>query len=296
MADISLKSVELPNGETMGYRERAGGEEVVLLVHGNMNSSQHWDVVIENLDARFKVYAVDLRGFGISTYHRPIEDLTDYTRDLKLFTDALSLTSFHLAGWSTGGGVVMQYAADYPEQVNTLILLASMSTRGYPFYRDNEQGLPDLTQRIKTREEINQLPRTQLISAAGANKDKPFMKALFDAAVYNVLKPDPERYEAYLEDILTQRNLADIYHGLNVFNISDIDNTAAKGTGAAKFIQAPTLVIRGQNDLVIIENMSREILEDIGAQARAIYMENCGHSPLVDDLPQLLKHMTDFMK
>jgi pimeloyl-ACP methyl ester carboxylesterase len=265
-------------------------------VHGNMNSSKHWDVVIENLDACFKVYAVDLRGFGISTYHRPIEDLTDYTRDLKLFTEALGLTSFHLAGWSTGGGVVMQYAADYPEQVNTLILLASMSTRGYPFYRDNEQGLPDLTQRITTREEINQLPRTLLISAAGANKDKPFMKALFDAAVYNVLKPDPERYEAYLEDILTQRNLADIYHGLNVFNISDIDNAAAKGTGAAKRIQAPTLVIRGQNDLIITENMSREILEDIGAQARGIYMDNCGHSPLVDDLPQLLRHMTDFMR
>jgi pimeloyl-ACP methyl ester carboxylesterase len=296
MTEISLKSVELPNGETMGYRERAGGEEVVLLVHGNMNSSKHWDVVIENLDACFKVYAVDLRGFGISTYHRPIEDLTDYTRDLKLFTEALGLTSFHLAGWSTGGGVVMQYAADYPEQVKTLILLASMSTRGYPFYRDNEQGLPDLTQRITTREEINQLPRTLLISAAGANKDKPFMKALFDAAVYNVLKPDPERYEAYLEDILTQRNLADIYHGLNVFNISDIDNAAAKGTGAAKRIQAPTLVIRGQNDLIITENMSREILEDIGAQARGIYMDNCGHSPLVDDLPQLLRHMTDFMR
>jgi pimeloyl-ACP methyl ester carboxylesterase len=296
MAEITLKSVELPSGETMGYRERAGGDEVVLLVHGNMNSSKHWDVVIENLDSRFKVVAVDLRGFGISTYHQPIADLTEYTRDLKLFTEAIDLTSFYLVGWSTGGGVVMQYAADYPEQVKKLILLASMSTRGYPFYKDNEQGVPDLEQRITSRAEIGELPRTQMISKAGEDRDKAFMKMLFDAAVYNGKKPDPERYEEYLDDILTQRNLADIYHGLNVFNISNIDNPASKGTGAASRIQAPTLVLRGNIDLVIPENMVLEILEDIGERAQAVSMDNCGHSPLIDDLPQLLRHMTDFME
>ncbi|CAM2865328.1 alpha/beta hydrolase [Paenibacillus sediminis] len=296
MVDIALKSIELPNGETMGYRERAGGDEIVLLVHGNMNSSKHWDVVIENLDSAFKVFAVDLRGFGISTYHRPIEDLTDYSRDLKMFTEALGLSSFHLVGWSTGGGVVMQYAADYPEQVKKLILLASMSTRGYPFYYDNEQGLPDLGLRITTREGIEQLARTQMVSAAAVNRDKAFMKSLFDFAVYNGNKPDPERYEEYLDDILTQRNLADIYHGLNIFNISSIDNEAAKGTRAADRIQASALVIRGNNDLVITEQMFQEILEDLGERARPVLMDNCGHSPLIDNLPLLLQHMTDFLK
>ncbi|MBP1936133.1 pimeloyl-ACP methyl ester carboxylesterase [Paenibacillus sediminis] len=291
-----MKSIELPNGETMGYRERAGGDEIVLLVHGNMNSSKHWDVVIENLDSAFKVFAVDLRGFGISTYHRPIEDLTDYSRDLKMFTEALGLSSFHLVGWSTGGGVVMQYAADYPEQVKKLILLASMSTRGYPFYYDNEQGLPDLGLRITTREGIEQLARTQMVSAAAVNRDKAFMKSLFDFAVYNGNKPDPERYEEYLDDILTQRNLADIYHGLNIFNISSIDNEAAKGTRAADRIQASALVIRGNNDLVITEQMFQEILEDLGERARPVLMDNCGHSPLIDNLPLLLQHMTDFLK
>ncbi|WP_326998782.1 alpha/beta fold hydrolase [Cohnella kolymensis] len=142
MSDIQLKSVLLSNQETMGYREREGGDEVILLVHGNMTSSKHWDVVMENLDSRFKVYAVDMRGFGISTYHNRIRDLADFTADLKLFTDAMGLTSFHLAGWSTGGGVCMQYAADYPEQVKKLILMASMSTRGYPYYKFGATGCP----------------------------------------------------------------------------------------------------------------------------------------------------------
>jgi pimeloyl-ACP methyl ester carboxylesterase len=295
MSDIQLKSVVLSNHETVGYREREGGEEVILLVHGNMTSSKHWDVVMENLDSRFKVYAIDLRGFGISTYHNLIRDLSDFTRDTKLFTDALGLTSFHLVGWSTGGGVCMQFAADYPDQVKKLILMASVSTRGYPYYHFGADGLPDITRRVITREQMLALPLTQTMSSAGARRDREFMRAAFNAGVYNINKPSDERYEAYLDDILTQRNLADVYHGLNTFNISDVDNEAAAGTGAVKRIAAPTLVIQGSEDLIITEQMRQEILEDLGVIATSAVLEGCGHSPMVDDLPGLLKHMEDFM-
>lgn len=44
LADISLHYVELGNGETMAYREREGGTRPLVLVHGNMTSSVHWDV------------------------------------------------------------------------------------------------------------------------------------------------------------------------------------------------------------------------------------------------------------
>ena len=49
--------------------KREGGEKIVILVHGNMTSSKHWDVLIESLDPKYKVYALDLRGFGESSYH-----------------------------------------------------------------------------------------------------------------------------------------------------------------------------------------------------------------------------------
>lgn len=295
MSNIVLKSVKLPNGETMGYRERTGEGPMLLLIHGNMNSSQHWDVLLENLDPRLHLLAVDLPGFGISSYERPIGSLADYADDVLLFADELGLRSFSVIGWSTGGGVAMKFAADHPERVEKLLLVASMSTRGYPFYADGADGQPDLTNRLRTLDDIQALARTKLIADAGERRDKAFMRWLFDAAVYNVGKPTEERYEAYLDDILTQRNLADIYHGLNTFNISHADNPAAPGSGEVDRIQSDVLVLWGKNDLVIQEWMTRELMDDLGQRARLVEFDDCGHSPLVDALPRLTREVERFV-
>jgi pimeloyl-ACP methyl ester carboxylesterase len=295
MTDIMLKSVNLPSGETMGYRERVGWGPLLLLIHGNMNSSQHWDVLLESLDPSLHLIAVDLPGFGISSYRKPIDGLADYADDVKLFADALGLRTFSVIGWSTGGGVAMKLAADHPERVEKLLLLASMSTRGYPFYADGPDGNPDPAKRLRTRDEIRALARTKLIEEAAERRDKAFMRRLFDASVYNVGKPSEERYEAYLDDILTQRNLADIYHGLNTFNISRVDNPAAPGSGDADRIRADVLVLWGKRDLVIPEWMTRELMDDLGPRARLVEFEECGHSPLVDALPRLTREVERFV-
>jgi len=292
---IHLKSVELPNGETLGYRERDGGDEVVVLIHGNMNSSCHWDVVLEQMDARYKLYAVDLRGFGISTYHTPIESLSDFTADVKQWVDLHGLTRFTLIGWSTGGGVAMEYTAAYPDEVKRLVLLASVSTRGYPFYEDGSDGLPDVTRRITTIEGIRSLARNTLIESANIRRDRRFMKQLYEAVIYDRNQPEEARYETYIDDILTQRNLMDVYHALNTFNVSVFDHEASPGSGAVKRIKAPVLVLRGMQDLVITEAMTRETLADLGDIAEFVPLTGCGHSPLVDDLPQLLHVIESFL-
>jgi pimeloyl-ACP methyl ester carboxylesterase len=295
MAQVSLKSVNLPNGETLGYREREGGDKLLVLVHGNMNSSKHWDLVLENLDASFKVYAIDLRGFGISTYNQRIVDLGDLTSDLKLFVDALGLKGFSLAGWSTGGGVIMQFAADYPEYVQKLILVDSMSTRGYPFYETDENWMPNLNNRIRTQEQMDLDFRTRTVFGGQNNRDRNLMRFMFDATVYVNKKPSAELYEEYIDDILTQRNLPEIYHGLNVFNISNVDGEVAQGSGAIDRIVAPTLVLWGELDIVCPRNMTDEIMEDFGDRATLVVLPNCGHSPLVDDIDRICSEMAKFL-
>jgi pimeloyl-ACP methyl ester carboxylesterase len=102
---MALQRVTLGNNETIAYRERSGGKQTIILVHGNMTSSKHWDVLMDALDSKYTVYALDLRGFGESSYTKRITHIKDFSDDLKGFVDALGLRDFHLIGWSTGGAV-----------------------------------------------------------------------------------------------------------------------------------------------------------------------------------------------
>ena len=293
---IKLNSVELSNGETLGYRTFGKGNKILVLVHGNMSTSKHWDRVMESMPEDYTTYAIDMRGFGISTYNVRANSLRDFSEDLKLFVDAVGLKKFSLAGWSTGGGVVMHFAIDYPDYVEKLILVESVGIKGYPMFKKDEAGKPILTELIKTKEEIEVDP-VQVVPILNAykNKDKAFIKWVWDATIYIFNKPSEERYEEYLEEILTQRNLVDIDYSLVHFNISDMHNGVVEGSGLVHKIETPTLVIQGKNDLVVPMEMAIEIAETIGENATLELLDNGGHAPMEDDLDRFMKLILNFM-
>ncbi|MFC4023308.1 alpha/beta fold hydrolase [Oceanobacillus longus] len=295
MIEVALKKVTLSNGESIAYREREGGKEVVILVHGNMTSSVHWDLVIENLSPNYKVYAVDLRGFGESSYESPIAAIKDFSDDLKLYVDELQLKNFALVGWSLGGTVCQQFCADYPSYCNRLFLLASGSSRGYPFYPLGEDGLPDINNRPKTLDQIMDGDKTKMVQTAYDTLNYDFLKQVWDMSIYVNNQPDEERYQKYLEDMTTQRNLAECYHALNTFNISDGHNGLVAGENRVKDITIPVMIAWGEHDMVVTKQMTDELIEDFGDQAVNKELQGCGHSPLIDDLEQLLQTMEDFL-
>ena len=296
MSTIDMKKVKLSNGEEIAYQERAGGEDVVILVHGNMTSSVHWDVVIDNLASNYKVYAIDLRGFGKSTYHQPISEIKDFADDLKLFVDELHLEDFALVGWSLGGTVCQQFCADYPGYCNRLFLLASGSSRGYAYYPIGEDGLPDTNNRLRTLEEVQDSDKAKIVQTAYDTLNYEFLKQMWDMVIYVSNKPDSDRYQRYLEDMTTQRNLAECYQALNIFNLSDVHNGLVAGENKVKDIDIPVLIAWGENDMVVTKDMTDELIADFGDKASHRKLENCGHSPLIDDLDQLLEVMETFFR
>lgn len=290
-----MKKIQLSNGDELAYREREGGTKPIILIHGNMTSSKHWDLLIDVLDPSYKVYAVDLRGFGESTYHNRISSIRDFSNDVKEFVDALDLKDFTLVGWSTGGCVSMQFEIDHPGLCNKIVLVASGSTRGYPMYETKEDGMPNLEKRLQTLEEIERDGKTIGVQHLYDTKNHDGLKEVWNAVIYTHNQPDEDKYKEYLDDMLTQRNLADVYHALNIFNISDVHNGVTEGTGEAKQIQIPVLVLYGDRDYVVVEDMTQEILEDLKHVAQFQRLENTGHSPLVDNLEQLKEHMEKFI-
>lgn len=295
MLTIELKSLAISNGETLGYREAGHGNKTIVLIHGNNSSSKHWDVLIEKLKKDYRVIAVDLRGFGISSYNKPIFTLKDLADDLFLFVQSLELKDFTIVGWSTGGGIAMEFVINYPGYANNLVLIESVGIKGYPILRKDEQGQPIIGDYLSTKEEIANDPvQVKPLVDANISKNRALLKELWDILVYNVNKPSPEKYEEYIDDILTQRNQVDVFYALSYFNISKDHNGVIDGTGEINKINIPTLIIQGDQDIIIPMEQSKETKDALGDNAKLVVFKNSGHSPLVDSLEELTKEIMDF--
>lgn len=144
MTDIALlKGVASRTVETVRLRTHflAGGPEdgtPVIFVHGNLSSSRFFEETLVALPDRYWGIAPDLRGFGDSET-KPVDatrGLRDFSDDLRGLVDTLRLESVHLAGWSMGGAIAMQYAIDRPERVASLTLICPMSVYGFGGTKD----------------------------------------------------------------------------------------------------------------------------------------------------------------
>lgn len=287
--------ITLSNNETIHYIESGiNHDEVLLLVHGNMSSSYHYLPIFNLLAAHYHVIAMDLRGFGDSSYHQAIDSLEDYADDLKLFMDALNIKKAHIAGWSTGGGIALKFAAKYQTMIGKLILIESASVKGYPIFKKDASYQPILTELYQSKEEMATDP-VQVLPALNAmtNHDLAFMKQIWVAAIYN--QHVPEEIDFYLEETLKQRNLVDIDWALMTFNMSDEHNGVVKGDGSIKDVLADTLVIYGLKDLVIPRYMFDETVKVLSHKTVEIY-EDGSHSPITDFPEKLANRMLEFIK
>lgn len=236
----TMEFVSLSNGETIAYQEVGRqNEEMLVLIHGNMTSSQHFDLVIEKLQKQYHIYAIDLRGFGQSTYNKAIDSLQDFAEDVKLFIDKFNLKKFSLMGWSMGGGVAMEFTASHPTFVEKLILVESVGMKGYPIFKKDINGQPIGSSLLKTKEEIA-LDPVQIAPVLDAikNMNKAYYRTVWNLLIYTHNQPEPDRYEKYLDDMLTQRNFVDVNYSLVTFNISDEHNGVVRGNGHIHRIQA----------------------------------------------------------
>ncbi|MFB6169917.1 MAG: alpha/beta fold hydrolase [Haloarculaceae archaeon] len=295
MTAVSLDTVDVPNGETVGYRRRPGGEIPVVLLHSNVTSSAHWDVLFDRIDGRFALYAVDMRGFGGSSYRAPIDSLADLAVDVVQFADALGLETFDLLGWSTGGAVAMVVAADHPDRVERLALVAPVPTRDYyPAYERDDDGNPTDAP-VLSYEEMARHPEVRAVADAQERGDTAFMKEMWLDIAYTENRPDPERFERYAADMCTQRNYVDVEYAIAHFDVSDGRSEITGGNGKAAHIEAPTLVLRGDRDLVITEEMCRDTVADVGENAVFHALPDCGHNPMVDDPSLLVAELEGFL-
>ncbi|HET8841777.1 MAG TPA: alpha/beta hydrolase [Ktedonobacteraceae bacterium] len=121
---IAKQTIEA-NGLPIRY-EVAGEGEPVVLVHGLSESTRVWYRNLPELAKRYRIYLIDLPGFGAMRKFRQYFDLKQSGAWLYSWMQALELEKASLVGHSMGGYVSMALAAAHPELIKRLVLVDSI--------------------------------------------------------------------------------------------------------------------------------------------------------------------------
>ncbi len=284
MTPFDELSVKLDNEEELFYRYKKGGSNPLILLHGNISSSQNWDVLMNTLSTEFSIYALDMRGFGDSTYNNPIESLKDLSEDLKAFADKLKLKDFYLCGWSLGGNVAMRFTADHPGYVKKLLLLSSGPHKGMPLPK-RILGLIKTKQYLSTKEDIAK--SLKVLEKIRTKQKRSLLKTILNKKVYTHKKPNMARFVKYENAFMKQQNLVDVTYALSYANMSHEHNGLTEGDGTIDNINVETMIVHGAEDKVVNVEEAKALKDAIGDNAEIKVFDNAGHALVIDELDKL---------
>lgn len=107
----------------MRYKVIGEGAPVVL-VHGLSGSSLWWKRNIPALASSYRLYLVDLPGFGSMASPFARFELKDASAWLFRWMQTVGIAQAHLIGHSMGGYICLQVAARHPAAVSRLVLIS----------------------------------------------------------------------------------------------------------------------------------------------------------------------------
>ncbi len=115
---------------TIRYQQAGEGEQAILLLHGFNGHLGQWDGVWRELDGcGCRRIRIDLPGFGASDWQTGAFGVPEQVDRVIALLDRLHVDTVTLVGTSMGGSVAAAIAADHPERVQSLVLVAPS---GYP--------------------------------------------------------------------------------------------------------------------------------------------------------------------
>jgi pimeloyl-ACP methyl ester carboxylesterase len=103
------------------YYEADGSGHPLVLVHAGIANLRMWDEQVPIFARHYRVIRYDTRGWG-----RTETEQVEFSNraDLAAVLDHLGEQSAFLLGLSRGGSIVLDFALDYPERTNALIVAA----------------------------------------------------------------------------------------------------------------------------------------------------------------------------
>ncbi|NQY67670.1 MAG: alpha/beta fold hydrolase [Flavobacteriales bacterium] len=143
----------------LNYKEYGSGYPFVI-IHGLFGSSDNWTSIAKILGEQFHVITIDVRNHGRSPYSDELNyDLM--ATDLIELLDNLGLEKVNLLGHSMGGKMAMQFANDFPDRLNKMIVVDIGPEKYPPHHGEKIEGLlsidlSSLNSRVDADEQLSQ--------------------------------------------------------------------------------------------------------------------------------------------
>ena len=264
--DARRDSARLSTGVTLDYVERGeNNRKVVIFIHGYLHSQETFVPLMEALGPQYHTYAVTLRGHGNSDKPETGYSMGEMAEDVVALMDHLGIDQASIVGHSMGGVVAQRLAVDHPERVEDLVLLATTANAG-----------------------IN---RNVLEFQYFTNY---LLQGPIDPNLVAYLYMTRFFYQTplqYLASSVAETLKVPLYVWQDSLNALVAENM----TGELEAIQAPTLLIWGEND-TIFTLAEQEALNAGIADSSLITYPETGHDLHLERVDQIAADLEDFWR
>jgi len=273
---LSPRTIQI-KGHAIFYVVKGEGEPL-LLIHGYGAGSWVWEKQMDILSRNYKVYALDIIGYGYSDRPRIEYTPETYIHFLRDFMDGLGIERAVLIGNSMGGGIAWAMAALFPKRVKRLILIDCVP--------------PDVLNQVRnesfrTLAVIKDIPFLPYLVIA--SRSKRSVKAVLQECFFDRTLITPTLLNRQWELIRFKGSTWVLYSTLK-----HAKDTSKMGDYLS-LINHPTLLIWGERDLVFPPSVGESLHQAIkGSKFHLI--KKSGHIPMWETPEEVNQAILDFLK
>ena len=257
---------------------------VIVLLHGFGSSTYTWRLNLDEFSKKYRVYAIDIKGFGLTAKPRDGNyHVGAYADHLLGFLDAMKIDKATIAGNSMGGAVALNLALRHPNRVEGLVLVDAAPL-------DYEAKMTSLRPKMETPNNERTEPETQSVLKMVLTRalvNKSFIEAGLKGAYHH---PEafvtPEMIDKYHQPLLIDgalEALAAMGWRPRTAPIPPI------GT-----LKIPVLIIWGRHDQVIPVAVADTFVKSIPGSKKVV-LEESGHLPHEEEAKTFNRLVTEFV-
>jgi pimeloyl-ACP methyl ester carboxylesterase len=255
------------------YYETAGQGNALLLAHAGFVDSRMWDEQFEFFAQHYQVIRFDMPGFGRSD---PAQGPVVRRREIYSLMKHLGIQKATLVGCSMGGANVLDFALDYPEMAQALILV-STAPGGFELQGEPPPGL------------------MEMISALQQNDLRRASELQIQIWIDGMFRK-PEQVNPLVRERAAEMNRIAVenqtYLKVDSQPLQPLDPPAAK---RLKEVRVPTMVIAGALDHPEILRAAEFMAHEIPSTKKLI-IPNSAHLPNMEQPDAFNQAVFDFLQ